>query len=159
MFSPRGEKSPPQIPRFKNHHPQNPHLKTIRHIKGSQSFRLVKRTMNIIQYLTVGIHTCFRIKKPPQKNRYPRNLRQIFNQKRSYLPAKIHSFKIFLTFLPTTSYEYRKSRIEDFFRPNAQVHPNYRGARFFNRPKNESRTTNHKPRTMNNELRTMNNEQ
>ncbi len=23
--------------------------------------------MNIIQYLTVGIHTCFRIKKPPQK--------------------------------------------------------------------------------------------
>ncbi len=24
--------------------------------------------MNIIQYLTVGIHTCFRTKKPPQKN-------------------------------------------------------------------------------------------
>jgi len=23
--------------------------------------------MNIIQYLTVGIHTCFRIKKPPQQ--------------------------------------------------------------------------------------------
>ncbi len=50
--------------------------------------------MNIIQYLTVGIHTCFRIKKPPQKKtRYPCNLRQIFNQKRSYLPAKIRKPK------------------------------------------------------------------
>ena len=46
--------------------------------------------MNIIQYLTVGIHTCFRIKKPPQKNpRYPRNLRQSFNPNSFSLPRAV----------------------------------------------------------------------
>jgi len=49
------------------------------------------------------------------------NLRQIFNQKRSYLPAKIQKSKIFLTIFLTSSYEHRESRIEDFFQPNAQA--------------------------------------
>jgi len=43
------------------------------------------------------------------------------NQMRRYSGAKIKFFSIFLTALLKTSYEYRESRIEDFFRPNAQV--------------------------------------
>jgi hypothetical protein len=51
-----------------------------------------RRLCNITQdkTLTSAFFYCFSL-------RYPRNLRQIFNQKRSYLPAKIHFFKFFLT--------------------------------------------------------------
>jgi hypothetical protein len=38
------------------------------------------------------------------------------NQKRSYLKAKIGKLENFFTAFLTSSYEYRESRIEDFFR-------------------------------------------
>ena len=95
--------------------------------------------MNIIQYLTIGIHTCFRIKKPPQKKtRYLRNLRQIFNQKCGYLRTKIEKSKIFLSPFLTSSYLCLSCQKSPKFRLKRAHSPNYRGASFLplaeNRP-------------------------
>ena len=101
--------------------------------------------MNIIQYLTVGIHTCFRIKKPPQK-KSPLSAQSASNfQSKTQLPTsknpKNQNFFISFHISIYKFFAYKKPAFFNQMRMFALI----MGARFFNCPKNESRFTNHKP--------------
>ena len=92
--------------------------------------------MNIIQYLTVGIHTCFRIKKPPQKksllsakfilcsDSIAENGSASNFQSKTQLPAsknpKIQNF--FISF-HTSTYKFWPSQKYTIFQSNAHARP------------------------------------
>ncbi len=104
--------------------------------------------MNIIQYLTVGIHTCFRIKKPPQK-KSPLSAQSAsdFQSKTQVVAHKNPKIQFFFISFHTSTYKFIASEKPAFF-DQMRKFALIMGARFFNRPKNESRITIHEPQNM-----------
>jgi len=75
--------------------------KTFQSVKG---ITIDKCGLFVIRGLCPSITLRTSLRTEGRKNpRNPRNLRQIFNQKCRYLPAKIQKFKIFLTTFTVTS--------------------------------------------------------